>query len=565
MTGTVELAPDGQHLLIRFPYREDLVATVKALPGRRWDPKSKVWSVPAAHVEAVYAALAQHLFEFASEIPSLLAGTLRAPTPAAAPTKPKERLGPARQPALPMAMPAPAPSRDDLPPWETPPNDARTKDALSIRELNLRIRDGLRELFPDSLWVTGEIVDFDKSAGRQHRFFQLVEKANGDTRPTAVVEVALFGSTAERLLPALARHEPPLSLRDGLEVRVLVKLDFYPGTGRLQVVVQDIDPTFTLGKLALSREQVLRELAQKGLAERNRQLGFPVPALRIGVLTSPDADGWNDFVRHLEESRCGFLVTLFPVKVQGKELKPTLLRGLRWFAEHAAGFDVLCIVRGGGSRTDLAWFDDRDVAFAVAAHPLKIVVGIGHQRDQSVLDLIAHSAKTPTAVAELLVRGIEAAREDVREFAERLLAATGHRLGTAGNELDALARTVQRAVEQRLASAAERLRSFAHDVVAATNACLQRRSADLRHAATRIQHGSERRLDRATARLEQQATRHRLLDPRAVLQRGFVLVRDAHGKVLPSSRLLQKDQIVRVQFRDGHADTRVTHVQQDQP
>lgn len=133
MTGTVELAPDGQHLLIRFPYREDLVATVKALPGRRWDPKNKVWSVPAAHVEAVYAALAQHLFEFASEIPSLLAGTLRAPTPAEAPTKPKERLGPARQAALPMAMPAPAPSRDDLPPWEprraTPPPRTRCRSA----------------------------------------------------------------------------------------------------------------------------------------------------------------------------------------------------------------------------------------------------------------------------------------------------------------------------------------------------------------------------------------------------------------------------------------------------
>lgn len=562
MTGTVELAPDGQHLLIRFPYREDLVAAVKDLPGRRWDPKAKVWKVPAAHVEQVYTLLSRHLFEFASEIPSLLAGTLRAPTPPAArePREVASRSGTAsRQGALPL-------SSD---PGDTTSNgagaDPQRAPALSVSELNHRIRDGLRELFPSAFWVCGEIVDFDKSAGRVHRFFQLVEKARGEVRPTAVVEVALFGSTAERLLPSLERHEPPLTLRDGIEIRALVKLDYYPGTGRLQVVVQDIDPTFTLGKLALSREQVLRELVQKGLHEQNRQLGFPLPALRIGVLTSPDADGWNDFLRHLEESHGGFDVTLYPVKVQGKELKPTLLAGLAWFAERAEDFDVLCIVRGGGSRTDLAWFDDRDVAFAVARHPLKIVVGIGHQRDQSVLDLIAHSAKTPTAVAELLVRGIESARADVQERGERLRAAVAARLAEADRALQQLGRGVRQAVEARLAGARAQLRHFGLGLVAAGRLRLQQEGSQLRRIGERVRTDAARRLERAAARLDQQATRHRLLDPRAVLARGFTFVRDEHGKVLPSSARLRPDQIVRVHFRDGHADSRITHVQQDTP
>ena len=110
-----------------------------------------------------------------------------------------------------------------------------------------------------------------------------------------------------------AKSDPPLTLRDGLEIRALVRADFYPATGRFQVIVNDIDPSFTLGKLALTKEQILRELAEKGLAERNRMLGVPVPAVRIGVLTSPDADGWNDFLRHLEESEVGFDVTLVQV------------------------------------------------------------------------------------------------------------------------------------------------------------------------------------------------------------------------------------------------------------
>ena len=559
MTGTVELAPDGQHLLIRFPYREDLVAAVKDLPGRRWDPKAKVWKVPAAHVEQVYTLLSRHLFEFASEIPSLLAGTLRAPTPPAA-REPAPRTGATtRQGALPMGAPASdrAANGDDAEPQRAA--------ALSVSELNHRIRDGLRELFPGAFWVCGEIVDFDKSAGRTHRFFQLVEKARGEVRPVAVVEVALFGSTAERLLPTLERHEPPLTLRDGIEIRALVKLDYYPGTGRLQVVVQDIDPTFTLGKLALSREQVLRELLQLGLHERNRQLGFPLPALRIGVLTSPDADGWNDFLRHLEESHGGFDVTLYPVKVQGKELKPTLLAGLAWFAERADAFDVLCIVRGGGSRTDLAWFDDREVAFAVARHPLKVLVGIGHQRDQSVLDVIAHSEKTPTAVAQWLVQGVENARADVRDRGQRLLAAVADRVAAAREELARGGRDLQRSVAERLHRSRADLGASGRQIVAATALRLQRHASELRAAGVRAATGASRALERGAARVEQQAVRLRLLDPRSVLARGFALVRDAAGAVLPAAMRVRPGQEIQVQFRDGRARARVDAVQEERP
>jgi len=544
MTGTVELDPDGTSLLIRFPYREDLVAIVKELPGRRWDPRAKVWRVPAAQVERVFATLSRHLFEFAPEIPSLLAGTLGAVATNAAPGA-----APKGQPALPLAA---APT-------------AETTAALSISALNTRVRDGLRQSFPDAIWVVGEVVDFDKSAGREHRFFQLAEKSPRQPRAVAVVEVALFGRTAEWLLPRLNTGDSPLSLRDGIEIRALVKLDLWVGSGRFQVVIQDIDPTFTLGKLALTREQILGELRQQGLAERNRSLGFPIPALRIGVLTSPESDGWNDFLRHLQEAHCGFDVTLVPIKVQGAELKSSMLRGLAWFADRAADFDVLCILRGGGSRTDLAWFDDLDLARAVAKHPLKVVVGIGHQRDQSVLDAIAHSEKTPTAVAELLVRGIEEARADTRERAELLQRAVARRLQALQRELQRHARGVQRAVEHRLRREHTTLARTGHELQVRTVFRLGAERADLRQAATRADHAAGRQLERRHAGLEQATTRLRLLDPVRVLGRGFTIVRSPTGKVLPSAtRLHAGDQVV-VQFRDGRADAHVADVHPDSP
>jgi exodeoxyribonuclease VII large subunit len=554
MTGTVELDQDGTHLLIRFPYREDLVAMVKDLSGRRWDPKQKVWRVPAKNVAEVYDQCSRHLFTFGPEIASLLAGTLAIPdikkAPKAAPEQGK------------LALPT-IDALADQTPNEAGPSSAPT--ALSISQLNTRVRDCLRDTFADAFWITGEIVDYDKSAGREHRFFQLAEKAPRAQRPKAIVEVALFGRTADALLPKLAQGEPPLTLRDGLEIRALVKVDFYPASGRFQVIVQDIDPSFTLGKLALTKEQILRDLLKMGLAEQNRLLGLPVPALRIGVLTSPDADGWNDFRRHLEESRCGFDITIFPIKVQGTDLKPTLLKGLNWFAERESQFDVLCVMRGGGSRTDLAWFDDQDIAVAVAKHPLKLIVGIGHQRDQSVLDAIAHSEKTPTAVAEFLVRGIESAREDVQERGVRLADAVADLLANEKNRLRELTHSITRATTERVHAANRRLANAGRDLASQTTLRLSHERSGLRQTAMRLTHSSLRMCERKNTALQQCETRRRLLDPVRVLQRGFAIVRQDNGQIAPSVTRITPKQSLRVQFRDGHANVNVDAIEPNPP
>lgn len=546
MSGSVELDPGGQHLVIRFPYRPDLVDLVKTLPGRRFDGGSKCWRVPIEHAERTYQELSRHLFAFAPEVMAAVAGTLGA-APAAA----------ASPPARGREVPRPR----QLPLLDGPTAGATpATDALTISQLNTAVRDALKERFPTALWVVGEVLDYDKGAGREHRWFRLIERDGEASRTTATVDAVLWGRDAARLLPALAAANPSFTLRDGLQIRAKVKLDLYPATGRFQAIVEDLDPSFTLGQLALSREKILAELRQRGLEHRNRSLGFPVPALRIGVLTSPDSDGWNDFVRHLQESSVGFAVTLVPVKVQGEDLKPTMLAGLAWFAAHGDEFDVLCIVRGGGSRTDLAWFDDLDVALAVAAHPLKILVGIGHQRDQSVLDVIAHAEKTPTAVAEFLVRLADAARDDLRQQAQRLADAARLALRQRRSALQTLAQELRHGVQRRLRDAAARLAQQARDVQSGARLRVAGAAADLRTVARAIEHAVARRLERAAARLQQQATRQRLLDPARVLQRGFALVRTTTGQVVPSAARLQPGTTVQLQFRDGTAAAHVDAV-----
>jgi len=227
MSGTVELDTDGATLLIRFPYREDLLAEVRQLPRRRWDPKQKTWRVPAKDIDQVYAVFVRHLFDFAPTVMSLLAGTLGA---TAAPPKPAaSREQPAAAAAAATDGAAPSPDR---------PSPDR---ALSISALNQRVRDALRDRFREPFWIVGEVLDFEKQAGRQHRFFSLVEKAPGETRPRARVEAALFEREARELEQRFAKEDAGFALRDGIEIRVLVRVDLYPQSGRFQVIVEDVE------------------------------------------------------------------------------------------------------------------------------------------------------------------------------------------------------------------------------------------------------------------------------------------------------------------------------------
>ena len=551
MTGTIELDRDGHHLLISFPYREDLVEQVRMLPGRRWDRASKRWRVPAAHAETVVGTFLPHGFEIAPEVSSILAGTTA------------------------------------IQPKETKPRAAARRAApdegapLTISALNERVRDALLGAFPGRVQVVGEVVEFDKNQDRKHIFFALAEKAPGGRKVKATVEVALFERTAARILPALAAKG--LVVQDGIEILIEARVDFYPASGRFQLIVEDIKPEFTLGKLALSREQILEELRQRDLIARNRGLPMPVPCLRVGVLTSPDADGWNDLREELARSGIGFEVGLFPIRVQGPELKPTVLEGLTWFADHAADWDVLCIVRGGGSRTDLAWFDDREIALAVAQHPLKIVCGIGHERDRTVLDEITHSEKTPTAVGGLLIGLTHAAREQLRgrsrhlaQLARDLVQAEHRRLARRGHELGRavlgrlaseqqrwrhaaprLARCAAAALEthrRRLAGAEQRLRT-------ATRVPLRRELERLGSAVSRLVRGSRSRLKSESARIGHWTTRQRLLDPTRVLERGFALVRESGGAIVTSALALTPGDRAIVILRDGRVATRVENIE----
>ena len=285
--------------------------------------------------------------------------------------------------------------------------DDPTNPTFTVGELADAVNQALRRTFNDGVWVRGEIQGWNERGG--HAYFSLADDTPGRQ---AVVRVQFFAPARQRLRPLLAKHR--LRLSDGMKVRIFGYLDFYAPGGQLGLKLADLDPRFTLGDLAQQRDQVLRRLAADGALDANRRHRLSAVPLRIGIVTSAGTAAWHDFHDELRRSGLGFRLLLADTRVQGPEAGRRVARAIRALSTHALahrndeqGLDVLVVIRGGGSRNELATFDAEPIARAIAEAPIPVLTGLGHEIDRSVADEVAHtSLKTPTACAAALVQAV---------------------------------------------------------------------------------------------------------------------------------------------------------------
>lgn len=552
MVGQIDISPDGSCLLISFPYRADLVEVVKSIPGRRWDRGSRTWKVPVAEVERCVRTFMAHGFRLSPDVATALATGGES-----------KDLGTMQLAGVDQAAPA-----------------------LTVSALNLRVAEVLSQNFQQHLWVVGEVQSFKAKGRSRHRYFELVERDETelDAPPRAVVEAVIFDSAMPIVNKRLRSAAQQFTLEDGLKVRVRGRVDLYQPRGRYQFVIDDIDPNYTLGDLYLRREKILRELEKLGLLEKNLSLEVPRVPLRVALLTSFESEAYNDFVKTLANSRFSFDVTVYDVFVQGERLQASVLEALSAFRSVKEDFDVLVITRGGGSRSELGSWDDLEVAKAVAEHPLKAIIGIGHERDQSVLDSIATSVKTPTAAAEMLVERVRAYQEQVEDAmleiadrAQRMLRDERRDLRRQGLQLKHSVRAGLAGAVGTVRAARDRLgRGVARLVRDATRG-LRRRAAELerdvfrrfareqfalQQTAARLVAGSAHRLTRTGEHLEMYRARARSVDPVQVLGRGFAIVRNRRGQALRSVHDTRQGESLTAQLTDGRLGVTVDSVTQ---
>lgn len=376
--------------------------------------------------------------------------------------------------------------------------------ALTLLEFNSRISRALAaapELIEE--WVTAETSDVRQSGG--HCYMELIQKDAATGMPVARARANIWASRFARL-SAMFSAATGSRLSSGIKVMVRVSASFHPVYG-LSLNITDIDPAYTLGDLLRRRREILARLEAEDVAGLNRSIEWPDVPSRIAIVSAEGAAGYGDFINQLYTNRLRlrFTTRLFPAVMQGERTVPSVMQALGDIYAEQADYDCVVIIRGGGATGDLAAFDDYELARLVATFPLPVIVGIGHERDVTVLDYVANMrVKTPTAAAEwLIARGADAlsrlhtAAGEILRLAERRLQLAHRRLDTISAELPLLARAV--ITRRRMAVGPEATERLAHTV------------AD--------------RLRRQTDRLKALGELTDTLSPEATLRRGFSITR----------------------------------------
>lgn len=520
---------------VRFPFDRSLVDLVKTLPSRRWNASERFWSVPERHVVELVELLEPHSFRFDTatrDAYSGVGGTLSLDESDAA--------------ASPIAQ---LPGLFDPEPGQPAAPVARTDD-YTVSGLNERVKQVLEDAFPQSIWLVGEISGFDRSAHKRVVGFQLVEREN-DGKTTSSIDSTLFDRERQTIERGLTRVGNPFRLEDEVTVRVRVRVSLYVPWGLYRVVVEELDVNYTLGEAARRREEILRRLAEAGLVGRNASIPMPAWPLRVGLVTSLGSDAYSDVLRTLQDSGYAFQVVAHGARVQGHATEASVLNALDALRERVDDLDVVIICRGGGSRTDLAWFDSEALGRAVALFPLPVVVGIGHEQDFSVLDEVGRRCKTPTAAATLLVETVRKSHETIEHHASGLLALAARRLAEERRRGGEWGRRLSLAAGGLLA----RRRTFLDHAGRAVSLAARR---DLVAAGQRldelgrwIRPRARRFLAQAGERTNQWGRRLDLVDPRRVLDRGYAILRTVDGCVLQDAGRAPAGTPVRAQLKQG--------------
>ena len=349
------------------------------------------------------------------------------------------------------------------------------QQALSLHELNGLVKRSIRACMPDTYWVQAELSDV-RSNYSGHCYLEFVQKDVGGNNLIAKARGTIWSNVYKMLKPYF-EQETGQAFTSGIKVLVQVSVEFHELYG-YSLTVLDIDPTYTVGDMERKRREILRQLEAEGVIDLNKELEMPMLPQRIAVISSATAAGYGDFCNQLANNPrgYGFSVELFPAIMQGDRVEETVLAALDAINERVEEFDAVVIIRGGGATSDLSGFDTYLLAASCAQFPLPIITGIGHERDDTVIDKVAHTrVKTPTAAAEFLIAKMDACADVLDDLSSRLMQSVQSRLLWEYRRIEGLKQRIPTAVYKRLADAKYALLSARRDIQQASKMYLSAR------------------------------------------------------------------------------------------
>jgi len=426
-----------------------------------------------------------------------------------------------------------------------------SKDALTVSELNGLIKDVVNAGFPVPIWVCGEIQGYDRNKGKNHIFFELVEKDKQSKDIVARIGLVIFSGRRSHIEDILKRSENNFGLKDDIEVKFACRIDFYAPHGAMRLIVESIDPAYTLGKIAQEKQRLIALLKAKGTLDKNKQLKLTSVPLNIGLITSDDSAAYNDFLSELTKSGFSFNVYLRNTIMQGSKTPRDVCKGIDVLCRHET-LDVIVITRGGGSIADLSCFDNQLIAEKIAACRLPVLTGIGHEINLTITDLAAHTfAKTPTAIAQFIVGRVEQFLGQMDEMLQQIMEASQQKIDEQNQSLRESAFNLQNLTMRYLKEHREKIISFSEVIKHKTIFLIKDSDKTLHTWRDRLKQVALTRLASDQNRLAHFEKIVDILSPANTLKRGFTITRLKGGSVLRTTKQITFNDQLETELADG--------------
>ena len=425
---------------------------------------------------------------------------------------------------------------------------SKSPNTITLQEFNNRIKRLLADPSVMNCWVVAETTDVRIN---QHCYLQLLEK-NPKTGATVAKIKAIIWGNQFRFLNAQFKQVTGRDIGNDMKIMVCLSVNYSPQYG-LTVVINDINPEFTLGDMERQRQEILNRLTQEGIIGQNKTVPMPPVLQRIAIVSAAGAAGYGDFMKQLTDNKYGvcFYPCLFQATMQGVKTVPTVLAALDKVEQNQHLFDCVVIIRGGGGTEELNSFDNYDLARRVATFPLPVIVGIGHERDITVLDYVAGiRVKTPTAAAEHIILQAANALAHIGDLSNQVVSIARDYIARAKEQLSYYAGNLPIMAQRIIDTNTLRLQNFIQNIPLHVQRRIEGENAQLARQKDAIKNAVAQVKMKETMRLEALGDKIELLSPRKVMARGYTLT-TCEGKIMTDAAQLEAGKLVTIHFRDG--------------
>ena len=425
---------------------------------------------------------------------------------------------------------------------------SKSPNTITLQEFNNRIKRLLADPSVMNCWVVAETTDVRIN---QHCYLQLLEKNPKTGATVAKIKAIIWGSQF-RFLNARFKQVTGRDIGKDMKIMVCLSVNYSPQYG-LTVVINDINPEFTLGDMERQRQEILNRLTQEGIIGQNKTVPVPPVLQRIAIVSAAGAAGYGDFMKQLTDNKYGvcFYPCLFQATMQGVKTVPTVLAALDKVEQNQHLFDCVVIIRGGGGTEELNSFDNYDLARRVATFPLPVIVGIGHERDITVLDYVAGiRVKTPTAAAEHIILQAANALAHIGDLSNQVVSIARDYIARAKEQLSYYAGNLPIMAQRIIDTNTLRLQNFIQNIPLHVQRRIEGENAQLARQKDAIKNAVAQVKMKETMRLEALGDKIELLSPRKVMARGYTLT-TCEGKIMTDAAQLEAGKLVTIHFRDG--------------